>query len=273
MSFRSIRKPTSRKRNPYDQAGTSGFTLIELMIAMVILTFISVGIYQATTRTFDLKVTLGSRGEFYNEIRLAMGILDRDLTHIFTPKMLFPGIKKATDPQELDSMMRGERGQSAYWGKMIDGNGVRPSIFLGKEKSMSFVSSSHYRVYKDSLESIFLKVAYELQSDTLPGALTPGLQALMKTENTNAFAMDGDDAKQANTFPILRGVRQFKFRYYQIEKDKWYDSWDSSREDFKDRLPDVVEVSVEIVGERGVVFDGIYKIRPEVYVSALHPSY
>ena len=49
-----------------------GFTLLEVLISIVIMAFISLGIYQATTESYKLREELVSDSDFYNEIRLTM---------------------------------------------------------------------------------------------------------------------------------------------------------------------------------------------------------
>src|SRR5690348_1896944 len=49
----------------------AGFTLIEVMVSMAIMVFISLAIYQAMTETYKLREVLSVEGDFYNSIRLA----------------------------------------------------------------------------------------------------------------------------------------------------------------------------------------------------------
>ncbi|MGK5085126.1 prepilin-type N-terminal cleavage/methylation domain-containing protein, partial [Bdellovibrionota bacterium FG-1] len=75
-------------RKPTIVRNARGFTLIELMISVVILTFISLGIYQLTVETYHLRDVLSAEGEFYNSVRMAMDILGRDISTIYSPALL-----------------------------------------------------------------------------------------------------------------------------------------------------------------------------------------
>src|ERR1700746_219262 len=68
----------------------TGFTLIEVLIAIVILAFISLGLYNAITETYRVRETLSTEGDFYNGIRLSMNVLQRDVTLIYSPINLLP---------------------------------------------------------------------------------------------------------------------------------------------------------------------------------------
>ena len=51
----------------------------------MILSFISLGIYQMTTETYRLRDSLAAEGEFYNSIRMSMDIVQRDVASMYSP--------------------------------------------------------------------------------------------------------------------------------------------------------------------------------------------
>ena len=77
----------------------AGFTLIEVVIVMVILVFISLGIYQMTTETYKLRDALANEGEFYNSIRMSMDIVQRDVSAMFSPIISRPQPAASPNPQ------------------------------------------------------------------------------------------------------------------------------------------------------------------------------
>src|SRR4051812_5370193 len=79
-------------------AGTEGFTLIEVLIAMFILGCISLGIYQAMTGTFKLRDSLMAEGEFYNNIRMAMSLMDRDVSVMYSPTIMLDTPNPSASP-------------------------------------------------------------------------------------------------------------------------------------------------------------------------------
>lgn len=259
-----------------------GFTLLEILIAMSILAFISLGIYQATTQTFKLRDVLSVEGDFYNEIRMAMGVMQRDVEQIYSPTLLMP--KPGASPsaelppppnaQELDAMMSPEMNQvTDFWGAALDKTGIRPSRFIGTDNKLSFVTVSHFRMYKESPESYFAKVTYSTQADT-ENKNAPGSSILVKTENTNAFSLeDNRDDKFLRRFSLLHGVKSIHFRYWRkIDGGKWETAWDSDKEDFKNIYPDYIEIKIDVAGPSNLTFQGIYKFRPEVPLRGLEPS-
>ncbi|MCM2278701.1 MAG: prepilin-type N-terminal cleavage/methylation domain-containing protein [Oligoflexia bacterium] len=265
-----------------------GFTLLEVLIAMAILVFISLGIYQATVETYRLRDILSNEGDFYNQIRLSMDILQRDVAAMYSPSLMAPAPAAspspgpgaggysgtATDP-DLQSLLSGDLGQtSEFWHAATDKSGLRASRFKGSESKMSFVSLSHRRIYRDSKESDFAKVSYEVARD--PDNKETETLILTKIENADAFNIDDTREKEnSRTYPLLSGITKLRFRYYRKDQDQWkeYGSWDSDSEDFKNAFPDLIEVSLSVSGPSRLSFEGKFKFRPEVPLRGITPSH
>jgi general secretion pathway protein J len=155
---------------------------------------------------------------------------------------------------------------------MVDKTGVRPMHFIGTDNKMSFIAVSHVRIYKDTPESEFAKVAYELVKDEHNEDLQEAL-LLVKTESPNVWEEDERRDKYRKVYPILHGLKKLKFRYWRKDKPKEFvNTWDSDKEETKNIYPDMIEVTFEVHGPSKLVFDGIYNFRPEVPLSGISPS-
>lgn len=264
-----------------------GFTLIEMLISMAVLIFISFGIYQATTETYRLRDILSTEGDFYNGVRLAMDILQKDINSIYSPMLIdttpkpntLPAGSPPPPPTQLDteaqSIINSELGQATkFWLGATDRSGIRASHFIGTDSAMSFVAISHLRIYKESPESEVSKISYSLQKDNSFNA-TPDTMVLIKTENTDAFNGEDLDHKEfTHSYKLLRGITALKFTYYMKDGKSWktFNSWDNESEDFKKAFPDIIEVDVKVIGPSHLSFEGIYKFRPEAPLRGLDPS-
>jgi prepilin-type N-terminal cleavage/methylation domain-containing protein len=253
----------------------SGFTLIELMIAMVILAFISLAIYQATTNTFKLRDTLSTDGDFQNEIRLTMSVFEKDIAHVFHPKIM--------EPPKNTQQVTNAAGQTAatplpevqitrYWGALMNTSGARHSRFIGTADSISFVGASHVRVYKASRESVFSKIEYRLEDDKVSPEELGALRTLVKREDTDVFNPEDDRSEFIRKFPLLHGIKKLKFRYYRKDKETWVDDWDSDNSDFKNIFPDLVEMTLEVTGGERKHFEGQFRFRLEVPIEGISPN-
>lgn len=268
----------------YKTARQSGFTLLELMITIALLAVISLGIYQGTTQAFKLREVLTQEGDFYNGIRLAMAVLEKDIAQLYSPTLLLPDaprpnasnspnpmVPTVMDPnlQQLRDSPMGRA--NTFWGAVIHMTGIRPMRFVGQEKKLTFVASSRRRIYKEVPESEFSKIQYELKPDPSPDSEElKGTLVLYKTESPNAFSEDDlSKDKMKTTAPILYGIKTFKFRFYRANKQQWLNQWDTESFDLQGLYPDIVEAVFEVIGPARLRFDGIYRFKPEVPLNGL----
>jgi prepilin-type N-terminal cleavage/methylation domain-containing protein len=271
-----------------------GFTLLEILIVMAILAFISMGIFTATGQTFKLREDLQTEGEFYNSIRIAMSIIDRDVTQMYSPLIMIqngPQPAPSVTPATGNNNSRTGAGQTpgqgqltsdaaadlqtdgTYWAPAIDNTGLRPSHFQGTDTKFTFISAAHIRMYKDRPESDFVKVAYETKKDEHPSTefKLDDPEVLTKTENVDVFENDDfKDRKDGVVYPLLHGVSKVKIDYYNKRTEKWESSWDSEK--VNNNYPDIIRMQIEVHGPSNLSFVGTYYFRPEMPLSGLNPS-
>jgi prepilin-type N-terminal cleavage/methylation domain-containing protein len=259
----------------------AGFTLLEVLISMAILVFISFAIYQATIQTFRLRDSLTTEGNFYNGIRLATTIVQRDINLLYSPVIGLPSpspvpappggipggiVPAAPMPEDLGLSYN-------FWSAAVNVTGLRPSRLIGTETKLSFISLSHFRIYKDSPESEFAKITYELKKEEKPTE-NRELSVLFKTESPNAFARDDLRDQYVRSYDILHGVKKLSFSYLQRDGNTWktFKSWDTDKEENKNRFPDVIEMSLEVIGPNRQFFEGKFKFRPEIPTNGINPK-
>ena len=224
-------------------------------------------------QTFSIRDSIQREGEFYNSIRLVMGFVERDVNQMYSPLLLVqngpaaqpsgtpvggarpsPAPAASSGPQ-VSAAISGELQQDGtFWAPAIDNTGLRPMHFNGTDKSISFVSASHVRIYKDMPESDLVKVIYEFKADAAPpeGAKLDSPSMLSKTEIVDAFENDDFKDKQNSVvYPLLHGITKFKFDYYNKRKEEWQTSWDSEKED--NLYPDIIRMEFEIHGTSNTV--------------------
>jgi hypothetical protein len=150
--------------------------------------------------------------------------------------------------------------------------------FIGKEDSMSFVATANLRVQRDSPESEFLKIVYELREDTEKdesGKLNEKRgRMLVRVTHPNAFSVEESrEDRSQRTYPLLRGVQKLRFRYFRRDRDNgWSTTWDSDSPDMKDRYPDLIEVTLEVSAPPRQSFEGLFKFGPEAPLNGLDPT-
>jgi type II secretory pathway pseudopilin PulG len=264
------------------QNNLKGFTILEVLIAMSLMVFISIAIFQATRQSFKVREILSNEGDFYNSIRLAMDVLNRDIQVIYSPiaywrppnfgQTFQPGSPQAQAQmaeQDAISQFAELTLQSKFWAPAIHRIGIRPAIFRGTVNTVSFISLSHVRVYQSTPESEFVQIEYHTQEikDVRNNGTT---LALMKTQNTNAFSLrDKENSEGMIKFSLLEGLEEIKFRYYRADKQEWLYEWDSTSFEQQGRYPDVIEVAIKVKHSDRLKFTGTYRFRPEIPIDGV----
>jgi general secretion pathway protein J len=233
------------------------FTLIEMLIAMAILAFISVGVYQLTAGTFEMREKLEVEADFYNSVRVALSQMERDILMIFTPQLkAFPGnlgqrvqVQPGTQPTGGDNATPFDPGQpTAFWGARLNRSGIRASRFQGEANKVSFISNSHVRLYQNSPESEFAKIIYTVEDDReSKNANNQMDKMLVRYEDPVAFIDDGKKSETEVRYIIMRAVKSFKIEYLDGSNDRWQNRWDTESADTKDKYPALIRVTVEVI--------------------------
>lgn len=270
------------------RAGERGFTLLEVLISIALLAFISIFIYQATTESFKVREILSTEGEFFNSVRMAVSVINRDVSVAYSPTMLLapsPAPQQGQNPgaggfqnsdayggapdQEQQMLQTGEYARtSQFWGPAVSKIGIRPSRFMGTETKMSFLAASHIRLYKAKHESDFVRVEYDIKPEKQTGN-GPTLNVLVKTFSPNAFTLDDAKDTLISKVELLEGIERLKFRYYMKDKDTWLNNWDSENSEQYHRFPDMVELTIDVKGPGKLHFNGIYKLKPEMPINGI----
>lgn len=261
-----------------------GLTLLEILIAMGIMTFISYGLFQLMTDSFRLRDKLGQDTEFQNTLQLATQMIQRDLQLLYSPIASLPQ-KQAYPTQllsppesaklQMDLQKRGLLQRSSFWSSALLPSGLRPSRFIGTEKKMSFVSSSHLRLYKEKPESSFALITYEFRLDPQTGFLN-----LYRLENTDAFTLDVPSPSFSKEYVLISRIKAAKWAYYKREGDKInpQGQWDSDKQETLNTYPLLIVLDLEQMHPSSSTtsspasWQGTYSFKPEGFPNGVPGS-
>ncbi len=199
----------------------NGFTLIEVLIAVVLLAIISLLVWQSMGSSIGSKDRSEKREGTYRAATLTMDRMTRDLSMA----VLF---------SNLD-----------FLGVSPNGEQMTKSVFIGTnsgdQDQLTFDTLSHVRYIKDVKESDLSEVTYFLEKDT--ESEQPGLYLLKKREKSPP---DANPAEGGTAMTLLEGVKELNFRYYDPAKTEFKDEWDSTKLDNLNKLPRAVEITLVV---------------------------
>jgi general secretion pathway protein J len=174
-------------KRSFNPLGTSGFTLLEVLIALAILAVVATLVYASFDTSIKVMDGVDHEANIYRDARLILTKLSEDLSMAYLPK----GLQEAT---------------------FVGQDGVvedRP------QDSLRFTALSHLRYVPNQPTSDLNLVEYALEADS-EGKDT----ALLRKENANLYSLFETGGQSV----IGEGIRGFNLRYF--DGKTWVDSWD-----------------------------------------------
>jgi general secretion pathway protein J len=198
----------------------AGFTLIEVVIAIAITSFIGVVIGVSFNTTIQNKDIIEGQAEHYRMLRAAMNRMVREIGSAY--------VSDRYDPK---------RYRDAF---------DRPTNFVGKRDQLLFTSLAHQRLYADAKESDQMVVEYSVK--TSPDSKAKGRQDLVRREKV----LLEERMERGGTEDVLfEGAKKLEFQYWNSERKQWEDEWDTRRAERKSILPTRVKITLTAIDENG----------------------
>ena len=207
----------------------AGLTLLEVMIAMALLAFISIAIYQATSRSFELNFKLGAESNDYSALVLSLQAVESDLSQVFTPIM-------ESMPAKPDQTA------TQFWSPGVRSDGLRRARFKGDKEHLTFITNSNRRVEADSPQSDFVKISWEVEKNN------SGNYSLIRSADWDIYHYEENTAAKPTKVTLVDNLASVKFSYYRKENKTWEDNWDSENPYAKpgNRYPELISLKVEV---------------------------
>lgn len=206
----------------------SGFTLIEVMIAVAILAGMAMMMSQTMESVFTSRDTVTMRAEVNHGVYLALSKMTNDLSMAFTTDSTFLG----------DS----EKGSGTVTG------------FIGNDSQMDFSTMSHQHFVKNHRDTDQTQVGYSVDKKD------DGTLSLYRRETdflTSSLTTGG------KKYELLRNVKELKLGYYSAAKEEWLAAWDTGSVSTSGKLP--AQVRIQLTVAEAAESDEDESPQPETY--------
>jgi type II secretion system protein J len=216
----------------YTRQAQAGFTLLEVLIVTVLLTFLAISTFSVIRLTMRDKEDVDRESEFLQESRAVLSVLERDIQSAYLEHYEDLGWEpkpKNSDPTQTTEIPTGSKP-------------IPVTIFQGKANQVFMSARSHQRMAADSPENEFHFVTYQMDGDNIIRAESLRAVSLKDREIQDSF----------RSFTLLEKVKTFKLEYWDKRSEKWTDSWDTERPETQDLLPEAVKIELEYTPERPV---------------------
>ena len=212
-----------------------GFTLVEVMIALGLLLAVSAAMWRSMTLTFDTKSRVTSINERYHEGRMTLVRISREL-------------RMALLIKSVPESMREEK----------------PAVltrFKGDDDELHFATTAHIPLYADAPESDQTEISYTLNQP--PRKNDYRGKTLYRRE---ASRIDDRPEKGGAVWPVVDGVKELKFEYFDDKGDfggeSWRSDWDSDDDEL---LPQRVRITLVLESpEKGPLITLVAQAAPRI---------
>jgi general secretion pathway protein J len=208
-----------------------GFTLIEIMLALALMAFLTSLIWGTFAQTAKVKKRIETAQDRTHTVRVALMRMSREI------EMAFVSAAETIGTQDRRTMFSGTSG--------TDFDQLRFSWF------------GHLRFRADQAEGDTALVSYFTQTDLDDSRSTN----LMRRETRR---LESKDVKliPGETYLLCPNVSRLKFAYYDYKQKDWRDDWDTTKADGQTYLPTQVRISLTVLDERNlpVTFTSIARL-------------
>lgn len=264
-----------------------GFTLLEVLIAMVILAFLSAFTAQAINNAIRAKAKVQKELDKTMTLRDAMRVIERDINSAFhyqdfNAKLFNLSLqaRKTTASQAPPPIPGGNPTGAPLGNQPIAApfqehykpkDEYKFTGFVGEKNSLDFTTLSNVRMQEDQQASMQAEVGYHLKSCRRRSQQGASSNCLWRRV---APIIDDDLLKGGSETVLLENVEKFDLRYLGPGKEKeWIEQWVSTERGdaiTKGKFPYAVEVTIEVLDKRSDAKDK--PLRMTIVASVRNPN-
>jgi len=204
---------------------SSGFSLIEVLVATIMLAFMVYAVTTVSDNALDATQTVVNEDREYLQVLTAFSRIKRDIEHIYSP--LYFARKFTPNPDnpqdfQLAQYLSGKFKENDNFAFAIR-SGLPVPLFEAEEKSsLKIFTLTNRRKLENSKESRFAWVSYRLESNESEEESKQGLFNLMREQaGENIYITDDTLFEKPKSFPLMDNVVSLTFEYWDREKRKW----------------------------------------------------
>lgn len=248
--------------NEYNSTSVSnqdGFTLLEILIAISILAFISLGVVSITENAAITKERTTKINENNLQIETAMSRFEWDFSQIYSPLYFSTRLNSnlSQNPNNLNSNLNSnlEAGQvNPYLQQYYEQVAIRfernehfsslskeglpiPRFFSPEKNIFEFFTTSNRRKVENQKQSHFSWVRYSLaaqeeiedeeENSNIPKSLKSLVRYVSSDDPYSDKRINIEDVDRVKGAILLRNVENLEFQFWDLQKRKWESSLNS----------------------------------------------
>lgn len=193
-----------------------GFTLLEIILAVAILSLVGTLIYGGFAQTALNKARVESDVDHYRTVHMALERMVRELSMAFVSTHVNPSLDLRT---VTTAFVGTDRGQ---------------------EDRIDFTSFSHRRLYRNARESDQNEISYFVTEDPDD----PDVRVLARRQENR---IDEDPQRGGKAQILVSGVEEFNVEYFDPQLSEWVSNWATDdRFAQPNRMPAQVRIRITV---------------------------
>ncbi|MFW5887504.1 MAG: PulJ/GspJ family protein [Bacteriovoracia bacterium] len=211
-----------------------GFTLIEIIVATALLSFMMIGVITVSNNNIETKETVVSEDNRKLQIQTALSRLERDLSQIYSPlyfsqKHQKPKSTQGEDqdnyyPEQRDDLNSKYARNDRFGFANTEGLPV-PKILNDEKTSIEFMVSNNMPFQQNARQSEYGWVKYsleEMEFNEEDKAHELGNYRLMRSFNaTDPFSDSGNLLDESPKYEVLDYITEFEFNFWDRKNKKF----------------------------------------------------
>lgn len=217
----SVAPEVRRQGERQGRRSSGGFTLLEVLLAVTLLAFITLILWGSFSQAVVTKRAIEAAQDRTHSARVALMRIAREVEMAYLSNFENPTLQEKRT-------------------RLV-------SVPHGDVDELSFSSFSHMRLRAGAAEGDTGAISYYGERDPDDRRILN----LMRRETRRLQALDPRNVS-GEAYVLCPDVTRLKFLFYDYKKKEWRDDWNTNGADGQPYLPTQVKVSLSFVDERGV---------------------
>ncbi len=238
------------------RSSESGFTLLEILLAIMVLSIMMMLVYDMSNKSTDTVDRVMTEDREYMQVQMAFSIIERDFSSLYTP--LFTEVIKKQLPGE-------EREEKERFNGVTHLGKIIPVIDNPDKHELIFMTYSNQRRMQDLKQSNYAWVRYTLRSKESDEENKKGSFELVRQFTADNPYGDSFEWDKIKSNVLLNNVEKFQFFFWSDDKEDYVESLSDLSE--KQRIARLMKATLTWVNKNG------FKIETAKTFRTIWPTY
>lgn len=210
-----------------------GFTLIEILIAITLLSFVMLSVVSITDSSITTTNRVISEDAQLLQVETAMNRVDWDISQAYSPLYFSHEMKPenltAEEGEAYNKLVAKYQSNDRFAFPSYDALPV-PLFKFEDKNTITFLTTSNRRKLKNIKQSHFAWVQYTIENDDNISSTTEGSAKgilIRKFAPNDIFNTDSVDWSKIKSQVLLRNVESVEYQFWNPDSKKWVDSLDT----------------------------------------------